>query len=86
MTGKLFETGDDYSRWLRELKERIRSAQVRAALAVNQELVLLYWQIGRSILEQQGQEGWGTKVIEKLAQDLKKEFPKIKGFSRSNLM
>jgi predicted nuclease of restriction endonuclease-like (RecB) superfamily len=86
MTGKLFGATDDYGQWLRELKDRIRSAQVRAALAVNQELVLLYWQIGRSILIQQRQEGWGTKVIEKLARDLKKEFPEIKGFSRSNLM
>jgi predicted nuclease of restriction endonuclease-like (RecB) superfamily len=86
MTGELFKARNDYSRWLRELKDRIRSAQVRAALTVNQELVLLYWQIGRSILVQQGQEGWGTKVIEKLARDLKKEFPEIKGFSRSNLI
>jgi predicted nuclease of restriction endonuclease-like (RecB) superfamily len=75
----------DYDDWLRHLKERIRTAQVRAALAVNQELLLLYWQIGRSILEQQQQEGWGTKVIERLAKDLRKEFPNIKGFSRSNL-
>ncbi|HEY9628102.1 MAG TPA: PDDEXK nuclease domain-containing protein [Coleofasciculaceae cyanobacterium] len=86
MTGKLFQADEDYSRWLKGLKERIRAAQVRAALAVNQELVMLYWQVGRSILEQQEQEGWGTKVIEKLAKDLKKEFPEIKGFSRSNLM
>lgn len=76
---------ENYDVFLRHLKERIRTAQVRAALAVNQELILLYWQIGRSILEQQQREGWGTKVIERLAQDLKKEFPEIKGFSRSNL-
>ncbi|MBW4523221.1 MAG: DUF1016 family protein [Scytolyngbya sp. HA4215-MV1] len=76
---------ENYDVFLRHLKERIRSAQVRAALAVNQELILLYWQIGRSILEQQQREGWGTKVIERLAKDLKKEFPEIKGFSRSNL-
>jgi predicted nuclease of restriction endonuclease-like (RecB) superfamily len=75
----------NYDDWLRHLKERIRTAQVRAALAVNQELLLLYWQIGRSILEQQQQEGWGTKVIERLAKDLRKEFPNVKGFSRSNL-
>lgn len=86
MTGKLFQADEDYFRWLKGLKEQIRAAQIRAALAVNQELVMLYWQVGRSILEQQGQEGWGTKVIEKLAKDLKKEFPEIKGFSRSNLM
>ncbi|MFZ4557840.1 MAG: DUF1016 N-terminal domain-containing protein, partial [Pseudanabaena sp.] len=52
----------DYEQLLRELKNRIRSAQIKAALAVNRELVLLYWQIGREILQRQGQEGWGTKV------------------------
>jgi hypothetical protein len=61
----------DYEQILRELKNRIRSAQIKAALAVNRELVLLYWQIGREILQRQGQEGWGTKVIDRLAKDLK---------------
>ncbi|MCA6518402.1 MAG: DUF1016 domain-containing protein, partial [Pseudanabaena sp. M110S1SP2A07QC] len=60
----------DYEQLLRELKNRIRSAQIKAALAVNRELVLLYWQIGREILQRQGQEGWGTKVIDRLAKDL----------------
>jgi predicted nuclease of restriction endonuclease-like (RecB) superfamily len=85
VSDRLFSMPENYDVFLRHLKERIRTAQVRAALAVNQELILLYWQIGRSILEQQQREGWGTKVIERLAKDLKKEFPEIKGFSRSNL-
>ncbi len=85
MSDRLFSMPENYDVFLRHLKERIRTAQVRAALAVNQELILLYWQIGRSILEQQQREGWGTRVIERLAKDLKKEFPEIKGFSRSNL-
>lgn len=76
----------DYGPWLADLKERIHAAQQRAALAVNRELVLLYWQIGQEILARQGQEGWGTKVIERLAQDLRNAFPDMKGFSRSNLM
>ena len=76
---------DNYDSFLRSLKERIRTAQIRAALAVNQELVLLYWQIGREILERQEQEGWGAKVIGKLAKDLKAEFPEMKGFSARNL-
>lgn len=59
---------------------------MRVALAVNRELVLLYWQIGREILQRQQMEGWGGKVIQRLAQDLKREFPDVKGFSRSNLM
>lgn len=76
---------DNYDSFVQGLKERIRSAQIRAALAVNQELVMLYWQIGRDILERQKAEGWGAKIIDRLATDLKREFPEIKGFSRSNL-
>ena len=76
----------DYTAWLTELKTRIHQAQQRAALAVNRELVLLYWQIGQDILERQSREGWGAKVIERLAQDLRNAFPDIKGFSRANLM
>jgi hypothetical protein len=54
-----------YADWLAELKTRIHTAQQRAAVAVNRELVLLYWQIGRDILERQAQQGWGAKVIER---------------------
>lgn len=75
----------DYAAWLAELKRRIHSAQQRATLAVNRELVLLYWQIGRDILERQNREGWGAKVIERLAQDLRSAFPDMKGFSPRNL-
>ena len=77
---------ENYSEFLQSLKERIRTAQVKAALAVNRELVLLYWQIGQDILERQKQEGWGAKVITKLSKDLKAEFPDMKGFSRTNLL
>ncbi|MBD2169236.1 DUF1016 domain-containing protein [Calothrix membranacea FACHB-236] len=87
MTDSLFpENLSNYDAFLSILKQRIRTAQVRAALAVNQELVLLYWQIGREILQRQQDEGWGTKVIERIAKDLKREFPEIKGFSRTNLL
>ncbi len=75
----------DYAAWLAELKTRIHNVQQRAALAVNRELVLLYWQIGRDILDRQGREGWGAKVIERLAQDLRSAFPDMKGFSPRNL-
>ena len=74
-----------YPQFLQSLKERIRSAQVKAALAVNQELTLLYWQIGREILDRQQQEGWGTKVIDRLARDLKRDIPEMTGFSARNL-
>lgn len=75
-----------YDTFLHDLKTRIRTAQTRAALAVNRELVLLYWQIGRDILARQKDEGWGAKVIERLANDLRSEFPDMKGFSPRNLL
>ncbi|MEZ2322290.1 MAG: YhcG family protein [Microcoleus sp.] len=76
---------EDYHDFLRELKGRILQAQVRAILSVNRELVLLYWQIGRDILNRQQQQGWGTKVIDNLATDLRTAFPEMKGFSPRNL-
>jgi predicted nuclease of restriction endonuclease-like (RecB) superfamily len=75
----------DYDTLLKTLKERIRTAQVQAALAVNRELVLLYWQIGSAILQQQQQQGWGAKVIDRLSADLRRAFPDIKGFAARNL-
>ncbi len=74
-----------YTDWLAKLKTRIHAAQQRAALAVNRELVLLYWQIGRDILARQADQGWGAKVIERLAHDLRTAFPEMKGFSPRNL-
>ena len=73
-----------YDEFLTDLKTWVRAAQVRAALAVNRELVVLYWQIGRGILERQRQEGWGAKVIDRLSQDLRREFLEMKGFSPRN--
>ncbi|HNX78019.1 MAG TPA: PDDEXK nuclease domain-containing protein [Candidatus Rifleibacterium sp.] len=77
---------EGYSDWLADLKNRIHSAQQRASLAVNRELVTLYWQIGHEILERQARQGWGAKVIDHLSHDLRKAFPDMKGFSRANLM
>ena len=64
-----------YEELLCQLKERIRSAQLRAGLAVNRELIELYWQIGRSIVERQRSDGWGKSIVERLAQDIQSEFP-----------
>jgi predicted nuclease of restriction endonuclease-like (RecB) superfamily len=75
-----------YEEWLHMVKDRIRAAQTRAAAAANRELVLLYWHIGREILERQRLRGWGAKVVDRLAGDLKLEFPGMKGLSRSNLL
>lgn len=76
---------EGYDNWLAELKNRIHTAQQRATLAVNRELVQLYWQIGRDILQRQAEQGWGAKVIERLAHDLRTAFPEMKGFSPRNL-
>lgn len=76
---------EGYGSLLTDLKARLRTAQIRAALAVNHELILLYWEIGRRILEAQRAEGWGTKVVERLSQDLTKEFPGMTGLSFRNL-
>jgi predicted nuclease of restriction endonuclease-like (RecB) superfamily len=76
---------EGYAEWLAELKERIHVAQQRATLAVNHQLVLLYWQIGRNILARQAEQGWGAKVIERLAHDLRTSFPDMQGFSPRNL-
>jgi len=70
---------------LSDLKLKIQTAQVKAAIAVNRELILLYWEIGRNILLRQEQAGWGAKVIDRLSADLKKAFPDLKGFSSRNL-
>lgn len=77
--------GEGYAEFLQGLKDRIRTAQVKAALAVNRELVLLYWQIGQEILKRQQEQGWGAKIIDQLAKDLKREFPEVRGFSSRNL-
>lgn len=76
---------EGYEDFLGELKERIRTAQLRAAIAVNGELVILYWQIGRDILARQEELGWGAKVIDRLSRDLRREFPGTEGFSPRNL-
>jgi len=84
VTDSLFPDLARYNAFFDALKVRIRTAQLRASLAVNQELMLLYWHIGREILKRQQEEGWGSKVVSKLAQDLKREFPDMKGFSRTS--
>jgi predicted nuclease of restriction endonuclease-like (RecB) superfamily len=74
-----------YPEFLAEVKSRIAAARTRAALAVNSELIRLYWEIGRDILDREEREGWGAKVIDRLAADLRRDFPDMTGLSRSNL-
>jgi len=74
-----------YGAWLADLKARVRGAQQRAALAVNVEQLALYREIGQGLVARQADEGWGTKIIERLAHDLREAFPEMKGFSPRNL-
>lgn len=82
----LMNLPNNYAVFLEDLKSRIRTARVQVALSANREMILLYWDIGKRILEQQAREGWGAKVIERLAFDLRSEFPDMHGFSRRNLL
>ena len=75
----------EYSEWLANLKNKIRKAQISAALSANRELISLYWDIGKELFEKQKIQGWGNAVVENLSRDLKNEFPDLKGFSRRNL-
>lgn len=75
----------EYTEFVTELKTRIQSARISAARAVNRDLILLYWDIGRGILERQAHLGWGKAVVETLAKDLTKEFPSTNSFSPDNL-
>jgi predicted nuclease of restriction endonuclease-like (RecB) superfamily len=79
------ELPPDYSKFLENLKTRIKKARLKAALSANAEVITLYWEIGRNILSRQEAEGWGTKVIDRLAIDLSKAFPDMRGFSPRNL-
>ena len=76
---------DDYASTLKELKQHVHNARYRAQRAANTELLRLYWRIGRTIADRQAQQAWGSKVLERLATDLRSEFPTMKGFSRANL-
>ncbi len=81
----LSATPAGYAEWLAQVKERVHAAQQRAALAVNRELLQLYWQLGRDILDRQAREGWGSGIIDQVSADLRAAFPEMKGFSPSNL-
>ena len=78
-------TDPDYKQFLAEVKDRIFKAQYEALKRVNRQLIELYWDIGRMIVERQNEHGWGKSVVQNLAEDLQKEFPGIRGFSSSNL-
>jgi len=80
---KLIPTG--YNNFLKDIKQRIRIAQYEALKSVNKELILLYWDIGGKIVDNQKKHGWGKAVVETLAKDLQMEFPGVTGYSADNL-
>jgi predicted nuclease of restriction endonuclease-like (RecB) superfamily len=75
----------DYASWLADLKTQIRSARLKASLSVNSELIRLYWRIGNEIVERRASQSWGSKVLNRLAKDLRAEFPDMGGWSLTNL-
>ena len=75
----------EYKIWLSEVKAKIQSSQIKAAVSVNSALIEFYWDLGKMITLKQQQSNWGNKLIEQLSKDLKIEFPGMAGFSRTNL-
>jgi len=83
--GSTMVVPEGYAELLVDIKQRIATARVKAALAVNRELIELYWDIGRLIVERQQREGWGKGIIDQLGHDIQTAFPGIEGFSARNL-
>lgn len=75
----------EYVGFISSLKEKIKSSQFKAALSINREMIKLYWEIGKDIVDRQKQDGWGSKVIERVARDVQNAFPGIEGFSKTNI-
>ena len=75
----------EYRDWLHNLKLQIKTGQIKAALSVNSQMIMLYWDLGRQIVEKQENAKWGSGFVEQLSKDLKEEFPEMAGFSRTNL-
>jgi len=77
---------EDYIQWISEIKDKIRSSQIKASLSVNSEMLKLYWNLGSSISDKLTKSNWGTKVVAKLSEDLQRTFPDFEGFSKRNLL
>lgn len=77
---------DSYTQLLNQIKNDIQQSQLRAALAVNKELILLYWRVGKELTERIDREGWGSKIIDTLSRDISRLFPNLSGFSTRNMV
>ena len=86
MTGVQGDLRVGYGGWLADLKNRNRPARLKASLAINAELIALYWRFGCDILDRRARNGWGGKVVKRLARDLRAEFREMRGLSRANLL
>ena len=75
----------DYHIFIKEIKEKVYRSQIKASISVNRELLYLYWEIAKGIVEKQRNSNWGDKVVERLSEELKIEFPHMKGFSKRNI-
>ncbi len=75
----------NYSSWLKELKNKVRQVQIKAAVKVNSELLMFYWELGEDIVDKQKGAKWGDGFLKQLSIDLSTEFPDLKGFSLRNL-
>ena len=76
----------EYISFINDIKSKIKQAQIKAAIKVNEELLRLYWDIAKVIVDKQKSSSWGDRIIEQISRDLKQEFPNLKGFSRTNLL
>jgi predicted nuclease of restriction endonuclease-like (RecB) superfamily len=81
----ILKGNEQYSNFIRTIKQRVHSAQIKAALSVNSEMIRLYWDIAEKIIEMQSKSVWGDGFLEQMSKDLKSEFPEMRGFSRRNL-
>jgi predicted nuclease of restriction endonuclease-like (RecB) superfamily len=79
------EMPEGYINFIKKIKETISQQRIKTVISANNSMILLYWEIGNSILERQKNEGWGAKVIDRMSYDLRNEFPDMKGFSPRNL-
>ena len=82
---KLISTDKEYAAWVADLKHRFRSAQIKAAVKVNREMLIYYWQLGRDMVNMNIEERWGEGIMKTLSQDLKDAMPEENGFSKTNL-
>ena len=82
---KLIKTDTEYAVWIQELKDRYRQSQIKAAVAVNKEMLQFYWTVGHDIVARDAENKYGFSFYKNLSQDLKEVLPEAKGFSRQNL-